>query len=346
MSTPDMPRGSAGQQPARPESVFITGANGFIGRALMERYRALGCRVAGMDIAADPARNVVAGDITRPAGWAGHARGCDLFIHTAAVVSLSAEWNDYRAVSVRAVRQALDAAIAGGASRFVHFSSIAAMGFDYAPGADERAPVVTGPDYRYGVTKGVSEHVVLAAHAAGEIACTIIRPGDVYGPGSRAWITEPLLMARKGRLLLPDGGRGTFTPVYVDDLLDGVMLAAGLDSGRGQIFILAGAGGVPCREFFSYHWRWAGRRGHPPGVPLAVATRLTAALWHLNRRLGIRDETCPDAIHMLARPGAYSIEKARRLLGYEPGVSLVEGMRRSEAWLRQTGQSIRPVFGR
>lgn len=344
MPSPEMPRGAAGQEPVRPGFVFVTGANGFIGRALMERYRALGCRVAGMDITADPARHVVAGDITRPDGWAGHARGCDLFIHTAAVVSLSAEWDAYRAVSVRAVRQALDVAIAAGAARFVHFSSIAAMGVDYAPGADERAPVVTGPDYRYGVTKGVSEHVVLAAHAAGEIACTIIRPGDVYGPGSRAWITEPLAMARKGRLLLPDGGRGTFTPVYIDDLLDGVMLAAGLDSGRGQIFILAGDGGVPCREFFAHHWRWAGRRGVPPGLPLAVARQVTRAVWELNRRLGKRDETCPDAILMLARPGAYSIDKARRLLGYAPKVSLAEGMRRSEAWLLGSGERITPLF--
>lgn len=344
MTPTEMPRGAAGQQPAPPQAVFITGANGFLGRALMARYRALGCRVAGMDMSADPARDVVAGDITRPAAWAAHARGCDLFLHTAAVVSLSAEWAQYREVSVRAVRQALDVAIAAGATRFVHFSSIAAMGFDYAPGADERAPVVTGPDYRYGVTKGASEHLVLAAHAAGEIDCTIIRPGDVYGPGSRAWITEPLEMARKGRLLLPDGGRGTFTPVYVDDLLDGVMLAAGLDAGRGQVFILAGDGGVPCREFFSYHWRWAGRRGHPPGLPLAVALRLTQALWQVNRRLGIRDETCPDAIRMLARPGAYRIDKARRLLGYAPRMTLAEGMRRSEAWLRDTGQAITPLF--
>lgn len=344
MNPPAMPRGTDGQQPTVPAAVFITGANGFIGRALMERYRALGCRVAGMDLAADPARQVVAGDITRPAAWAAQAAGCDLFIHTAAIVSLSADWDEYRAVSVRAVRQALDVAIAGGCRRFVHFSSIAAMGFDYAPGADERAPVVIGPDYRYGVAKGASEHVVLAAHAAGEIDCTIIRPGDVYGPGSRAWILEPLHMARKGRLLLPDGGRGTFTPVYVDDLLDGVMLAAGLDRGRGQIFILAGAEPVPCRDFFAYHWRWAGREGVPYSLPLALATRLTSAVWKVNRRLGIRDEVSPDAIHMLARPGGYSIDKARRLLGYAPKVSLGEGMRRSEAWLQQIGEPVQSAF--
>jgi nucleoside-diphosphate-sugar epimerase len=334
------PRGAQGQTPAVPRAVFITGASGFIGRALMARYAALGCRVAGVDMVADPARNVVAGDITQPQAWAAQARDCDLFIHTAAVVSLSAPWAEYRAVSVQAVRQVLDVAIAAGAQRFVHFSSIAAMGFDYPPGADERHPVVTGPDYRYGVAKGVSEHVVLAAHAAGEMACTVVRPGDVYGPGSRAWILEPLHMARKGRLLLPDGGSGTFTPVYVDDLLDGVMLAAGLPAGAGQIFILAGEGGVPCRDFFAHHWHWAGRRGVPPSLPLAVAARLTSALWAVNRLRGVRDEASPDAMYMFARPGAYSIEKARRLLGYAPRVTLAEGMRRSEDWLRAIGEAV------
>ena len=84
------PRGAQGQTPAVPRAVFITGASGFIGRALMARYAALGCRVAGIDMVADPARNVVAGDITQPQAWAAQARDCDLFIHTAAVVSLSA----------------------------------------------------------------------------------------------------------------------------------------------------------------------------------------------------------------------------------------------------------------
>lgn len=128
-----------------------------------------------MDFQADPARNVVAGDLMRLDPWTSHAKGCDLFIHTASVVSLSADWSQYRTISVEGTRRALDVAIAGGAKRFVHFSSIAVLCFDYPAGADERTPVVIGPDYRYGVGKGTSEHVVLAAHAAGEIDCTIIR---------------------------------------------------------------------------------------------------------------------------------------------------------------------------
>lgn len=102
-----MPVGAAGQTPAVPRSVFITGASGFIGRALAQRYRDLGAEVRGMDLLADPANNVVAGDLTRPESWVEHAKGCELFINTAAVVSLSASWQEYSDASARGVRNCL-----------------------------------------------------------------------------------------------------------------------------------------------------------------------------------------------------------------------------------------------
>ncbi|MDN7139873.1 NAD(P)-dependent oxidoreductase [Pseudomonas sp. JQ170] len=338
MSHSNMPVGAQGQTPQVPRSVFITGASGFIGQALVKRYRALGAEVRGMDLHADPINNVVAGDLVRPEQWAEHARGCELFINTAAVVSLAAPWKLYREVSVRGVRNCLDVAIAGGARRFVQFSSIAALGWQYPEQADERCDVVIGEQYRYGVAKGASEHLVLAAHAAGEIECTIVRPGDVYGPGSRAWLSEPLKMAKAGALILPSGGSGRWTPVYIEDLLDGVMLAAGLDQARGQIFHISAAESVSCQQFFSHHWHWAGRTGSPRSLPLALAVALTHGLWYINRTLGRANEVTPDAMYMFSRTGGISIDKARRLLGYAPKVALEEGLRRSEAWLRETGQ--------
>lgn len=338
MTHASMPVGANGEKPVPPKAVFITGANGFIGRALLNRYRDLGCEVRGMDIKADPDANVVAGDLTQPETWAHHASGCDLFINTAAVVSLAADWQTYRHGSLQGVRCALDVAIAGGAKRFVHLSSIAALGYDYPDGADEKTPTVIGEHYRYGVAKAGSEHLVLAAHAAGEIECTIIRPGDVYGPGSRAWLIEPLKMARKGQLILPDGGQGIFTPVYIDDLLDGAMLAAGLAQGAGHIFILWGGEAITCREFFAHHWRWAGRKGYPRTLPLKAAVALTTALWTLNQRLGRQDEATPDAMLMFARKGAFDGSKARERLGFAPKVTLEEGFKRSEAWLKSIGE--------
>jgi nucleoside-diphosphate-sugar epimerase len=338
MSSNTLPTGTDGQTPSLPKKVFITGASGFIGRKLYERYDALGCEVCGMDLQADEARNVVKGDLTMPDTWKDHAKGCDLFINTASLVSLAGDWEDYKAVSLAGVRNSLDVAIASGAQRFVHYSSIAAMGWDYQPGADETAPVAIGADYRYGVAKGASEHTVLAAHAAGEIDCTILRPGDVYGPGSRPWLLEPLKMARSGKLILPDGGNGIFTPVYIDDLVDGNVLAAGLASGRGRIFILWGNEEVTCRDFFSNHWRWAGKTGHPTSMPLAAALKLTEGLWWLNKTLKRHDETTPDIMLMFSRKGGYSIENARKQLGWEPKVSLEDGIARSENWLKEIGE--------
>lgn len=338
MTQASMPVGADGQTPAVPRSVFITGASGFIGRALARRYRALGADVRGMDLHADAANNVVAGDLTRPAEWAEHAQGCELFINTAAVVSLAAAWPQYREISVRGVRGCLDIAIAGGAKRFLHYSSIAALGWRCPENACERSDVVIGDHYRYGVAKGASEHVVLAAHAAGEIDCTIVRPGDVYGPGSRAWLSEPLKMACAGVLILPDRGRGRWTPVYIDDLLDGAMLAGGLPQAAGHIFHLSAAESVSVAEFFSHHWRWAGRSGTPHSLPLWLAVGLTGLLWRINRLIGRADEATPDAMYMFARTGSVSIDKARTLLGYAPKMSLEEGLRHSENWLRETGQ--------
>jgi 2-alkyl-3-oxoalkanoate reductase len=332
------PAGSAGQRPEVPRAVFITGVSGFIGRALAERYRALGAEVRGMDLKADAKNNVVASDLADPRGWADHARGCDLFINTAAVVSTNAPWDLYRNVSIRGARIAIDAAIAGGAKRYVHYSSVAALGWDFEGEADEKRPVVIGEDYRYGVAKGASEHAVLAAHAAGEIDCTIVRPGDVYGPGSRAWLVVPLQMCRAGMMTLPAHGNGIFSPVYIDDLLDGTMLAAGLDAGRGHIFHIAGGYSMTCREFFTHHWRWAGRKGEPRCVSTGLAVRLTAAIQAVNRMIGRRDETGPDAMYMFARKAGYSIAKARQLLGYDPKIDFATGIARSEAWLREIGE--------
>lgn len=321
-----------------PKRVFITGAQGFIGQQLMRRYRDLGCDVHGMDLQGSPEQGIVAADLCQPKQWAHHVEGCELFIHTAAVVSLSASWADYRRITVDGVRHALANAQRAGCRRFVHFSSILAMGYDYVDGADEQAPVVIGKDCRYGVAKGASEHLVLADHASGNIDCCIIRPGDVYGPGSRAWLLEPLKMARSGRLLLPNGGRGIFTPIYIDDLIDGTLLAAHSEAASGQIFILWGEQAVSCGEFFSYHWRWAGRRGRPPSLPLQAAIPLTKAIHTLNRWRGVRDEACPDTMRMFNRKGAFNGRKARELLGFEPKVSLAEGMEYSAQWLREIGE--------
>lgn len=331
------PEGAEGQRPELPARVFVTGASGFVGRALLARYRELGAEVRGMDAVADPEWNVVAGDVGEAGPWQEHAAGCDLVVHTAAVVSNIAPPELYRRVTVGGARRALDAAVAGGARRFLHVSSIGAYGWHRPPDADETTPVTVLSGNAYQDAKAASEHPVLAAHAAGEIAVTVVRPADIYGPGSRPWVLLPLEMIRKGLFLLPAHGEGLFAPLYIDDLVDGVVLAAGRPEGAGQIFNLLGTGTVPAKEFFAHHVRWAGKTGPPRSFSTETAIRIAAAASALSKILGRPLEVSRQTMRMLSKQHTVSGVKARRLLGYVPAVDLDEGMRRTEAWLRKEG---------
>lgn len=319
----------------RYRKVFITGALGFVGRALSTRYRELGAETRGLDVRADSAAGVAAGDVSRLQEWQDHIHGCDLVIHTAAIVTNNVSREEAWRVNVLGTRRVLDAAVRAGAKRFVHISSLAAMRFILDDGADEAAPVMpTGNPYVD--TKIASEQAVLAAHAAGEIPCTIIRPADVYGPGSRPWTIIPVQMIKKGLFLLPAHGQGIFRAIYIDDLVNGVMLAAEKDEALGQIFILGGENPLTCETFFGYYHRMLGK-----GSPHTMSTSAAIVIAEIGRAvftlLGKQTELGRGAMEMLSKKNTVSNAKAHRLLGWHPQVDLDEGMRRTEAWLRAEG---------
>lgn len=316
--------------------VLVTGANGFIGRAVAQALRDKGCEVVGIDLHADPARGVQHGDTTDPSSWRAAAAGCDTVVHTAAVVSNAVGAAEQWRVNVLGTHHALEVAAGAGVTRFVHLSSVRAFSdTGFPPDVTEEHPV--RPDGNaYVDTKIASEHVVLAAHAAGRLETVVVRPGDVYGPGSQPWVLKPLALIRSGRFVLPARGRGVFSPVYVDDLVAGVLLAAEHPRAAGEIFTIGGGVGVPSAEYFGHLCRFAGRRGPLvlPTAPAMALAGLNAAVCSALRR---PSEANPVSMRYLTRRGTYSIEKAARVLGYAPQVDLAEGMRRTEVWLREQG---------
>jgi nucleoside-diphosphate-sugar epimerase len=318
--------------PAPPQKVFVTGASGFIGRALVERFRALGSDVRGVDLQPDDDEAIVQGDMTAPGSWQRHAEGCDVVVHTAAVVGMYSSPDGYWETNVVAPRLALDAAVAGGAKRFVHLSSIVVFGFDFEGEADERTPVRPN-GVHYVDTKIASEQVVLAAHADGQVPCTIVRPGDVYGPRSRPWTIEPMRLLKAGQLVLPGGGRGMHSPVYIDDLVEGVVRAATVPEADGRVFTITGAEPVTIADFFGHYSRMLGM-DRPRSMPVGIARSAARVMDAVSRLRGRRNELTPAAVDYTMRRGTYSIARARALLGYEPAVGLDEGMRRTEEWLR------------
>ena len=319
----------------QPERVLVTGAAGFIGRALVQRFRELGSEVRGVDLVETGEESHLAADLTAPGAWQGHAEGCELVIHTAAVVGFYSAREGYWETNVAAVRHAMDAAIAAGAKRFVHLSSIVVFGFDFEGVVDERSPVRPN-GVHYVDTKIASEQVVLEAHADGEIPCTIVRPGDVYGPGSRPWTVEPVRLLKTKQLILPDGGRGLHSPVYVEDLVDGIVRAATAPEAEGRVFILTGSERPTIGEFVDNYCRMLGIDG-PRTAPTRVVREVARAMDLAAKVRGRRSEATAAAIDYFNRRGSYSIERAREVLGYEPQHDLDAGMRKTEAWLRSEG---------
>jgi nucleoside-diphosphate-sugar epimerase len=207
---------------------------------------------------------------------------------------------------------------------------VAAYGFDFTATARESDPLRPMGN-TYVDTKIAAEHSVLACHASGTLDCTVIRPTDVYGPGSRPWVVLPLEMMKAGRFLLPAHGQGIFSPVYVDDLVEGIVLAGSRPEARGQIFNLGDGSTPTCAEFFGYHAHMLGLdRVRSMGTD--TARLLAQAAGSATRLLGGDSELGRGTMDMLSRRAGYSIDKARQVLGYTPCIDLEEGMRRTRKW--------------
>ena len=301
----------------------------------MQRFAELGSQVSGVDLVGDPDSGIQEGSILEPAGWADALTGADLVIHTAAVVSNTAPRSVVWRANVLGTQRVLQAAIAAGVPRFAFLSSITVWGDEFPDGVTEDdPPVIQGRPYAD--SKIAGEAVVLAAHAAARIDVTVIRPGDIYGPGSRPWVLLPLQVIRSGRVVLPDGGRGIFTPVYVDDLVDGVVLGSCLDAGSGQVFTITDGYGVTNAEYFG---RLAAMvDGRVRTTPLRrPAIALVGAVGAVERALGRSSELSAATAGMMLRRGTYSIAKAQQMLGYQPLVDLDTGMTRTHEWLAAQG---------
>jgi nucleoside-diphosphate-sugar epimerase len=123
--------------------------------------------------------------------------------------------------------------------------------------------------------------------------------------------------------------------VYIDNLVDGVVLAAGSAAAVGQVFTLSDGIGVPYREFFAPYAELVGRRLIT--LPTRVAIPAAAVMQRVARLTPGDNDINPASARYLLRTGTYSNAKARRVLGWDPRVKLQDGLERTVAWLRAQG---------
>jgi 2-alkyl-3-oxoalkanoate reductase len=315
----------------RPIAV-ITGAAGFFGRAFRQHLAAEGYEVRGVDVRPGP--NVTVGDVSRPGAWTAVLDGADLVIHAAAIVTETGDPATLWRVNVDGTRTVLEEAGRAGVPRAVHMSSVVVHGSDFPDGVDESGPVrMTGNPYTD--TKVSAEHQALAIAASGDLGVTVIRGGDVYGPHSQRWTVRPVELLRRNLFILYDNGDGILSPTYIDDLVAGTMSAATHPDARGQIFHITGGEGVTAKEFFGHYAAMLGKGMR--SLPSLAARGLTVPVDIVSRGLGWQPPFSTRAVEYITHPGTYSIAKAQQLLGWEPRVSLEEGMLRTRTWLEETG---------
>ena len=311
--------------------VLITGANGFIGNTLMRYYKQQGTAVIGVDLHGN-GDDIIQGDIANPETISHLLEQCDVIVHTAALVSNAMKDSDMWRVNVLATRNLIAAAKQHKVRRFVQISSIVAYGNTAQGELDEDYPVHADGG-SYVLTKLASEHAVLAAQASGGIEVVILRPGDVYGPGSRPWIIAPLEAIAKNQFMLPAKGEGFFRPIYVDDLIRGIDLAVRHPAAAGEIFNLSCEGYITTKEYFASHYQWLGKKG-PMLVSTKVALAVSAIASKVADLVGNLNEASPATVAQLATKSWFSIKKAERILGWKPKISFEEGIKRSHQWAK------------
>lgn len=300
------------------DTVAVTGAAGFIGATLCRRLIADGHRVIGVDLAGDVDRRA---DVTDPSSTIAALAGADAVVHTAAIVGEVGRMADHVRVNVGGTRNVLDAA---SGRRVVVLTSVAVWGYDFTRDMSEDSPP-RPCGLPYIDTKGAAEVIALRRGA------TVVRPGDVYGPRSGSWVVRALELMRAGRFFLPAPGDGVITPVYVDDLVDGIVRALREPRAAGRAYTVWDGEPVSALDFFAHHARMLGTEVRCLPRPL-----LHAAL-RAGQLVRLKPPTGPGALTFLSRRAAFPNTRAREELGWSPAVDLAEGMRRTEAWAREAG---------
>jgi nucleoside-diphosphate-sugar epimerase len=329
-----------------PLSCLITGATGFAGSHLAEAFVARGHTIRALvrpdrDTAFLDGLGVtpVPGDLTDADSLRRAVEAVEVVIHCAAKVGDWGPVEDYRAVNVEGTRRLLEACRGVPLQRFVHLSSLGVYAARHHHGTDESEPLPEHHIDGYTQTKVESERLVLAYHSEHGVPAVALRPGFIYGPRDRTVMPELIEKLRRRQVRFLGNGRQAMNCIYVGNLAEAALLAAEVPGAVGQVYNLTDGEAVSKRRFIYTICDGLGLpRPRPLGVPLWVAQALA---WWLEGRARKRGDPHPPLltqarIKFLGLNLDFSIDKARRELGYEPRWTFDEGMRQTLAWYKQS----------
>jgi nucleoside-diphosphate-sugar epimerase len=233
----------------------------------------------------------------------------------------------YREINVEASRLLLEAAARAPVRRFVHCSTVGVHGHIATPPADEGAAYAPGDVYQ--ATKCEAEQLALSYRD--RIPLAVARPTAIYGPGDTRLLKMFRLITQQ-RFPLLGGGQNYYHTVHVKDLVRGLRLLGTHSRAVGEVFILGGESYLRLSELAAMIASVAG----VPAPWLRLPVRPFQLAGYLVEKLcvplGIEPPLYRRRVDFFTKSRAFSIEKARRLLGYRPEVRLADGIRETMDW--------------
>ncbi len=324
------------------EKILVTGATGFTGSRLSARLlnsgmsvRALVREESNYRFLRDMGAEIFRGDITDRAAVFEAARGADTVFHVAAAFR-EARLPDrvYRDVNVEGTRNVLDACLMHGARRLVHCSTIGVYGDVLEMPADEETPFNPGDIYQE--TKLEGELLAIRYFREKSAPVVIIRPCGIYGPGDMRFLKLFRSIARKRFVMLGDG-LTPWHPVYIDNLVDSFLLCAEKEKAPGEAFIIGDESYLSLNELIK---NIASALEVPPPrvqIPAGPVRMLGGLCESVFRPLGLEPPLHRRRVDFFTKARAFDISKAKKLLGYSPGVDLDTGLKLTADWYKKEG---------
>ena len=330
--------------------VFVTGATGFVGAALVRELAARGVHVSALmrssakanELSGSPIR-LVQGDMLDLHALEQGMEGCDAVFHLAAMAGVwSKDPGAFDRVNVEGTRNVLDAALNSGVRRIVLTSTGGVMGPSPGRGiavneTTNLKPVLASA---YERSKVAAENLALSYQQKG-MDVVVVNPTRIYGPGPLNESNSVAKLAdqfRRGTWrIIPGNGESIGNYVYLDDVVQGHILA--MEKGiSGERYILGGEN-ASYNQLFDLLRELTGKR--QALIPLPLPVMMLFAGWEsgMAQLFGKKPLIVPEFVRKLSQDWPMSSEKAQTTLGYQI-TPLRQGMSRTLGWLEQ-GAGIR-----
>lgn len=310
---------------SRPK-VLVTGASGFVGRAVCAEAAARGFAVAAATRSpcgfSGGIENTVVGNIDARTDWQAALAGCQAVVHAAARVHVMTETaghplDEFRRVNVQGSLNLAEQAAAAGVGRFVFISSVKVNGEATPPGRPFTADDVPAPLDAYGVSKMEAEQGLRELAARTGMELVIIRPPLVYGPGVKANFAAMMRWLRRGFPLPLGAIHNQRSLVALGNLADLVVTCLAHPAAANQTFMVSDGQDVSTTELLRRMGQSMNRPARLVPVPAGLLMQAAALLGK------------GDMARRLCGSLQVDIEKTRRLLGWQPPLTLEQGLRKA-----------------